>query len=53
MFFSKRVRPAGLQYGKRMTSSTSGSDKIVEKLADPDYVMRDDIQYSSHDIVTT
>jgi hypothetical protein len=36
-----------------MTSSASGTDKIVENLTDPDYVMRDDIHFSSDDIVTT
>jgi hypothetical protein len=36
-----------------MTSCVSGTDKIVEKLADPDHVMWDDIHYSSDDIVTT
>lgn len=36
-----------------MTSSVSGTDYIVEKLADLDYVMRDDIHFSSDDTVTT
>jgi hypothetical protein len=36
-----------------MTSSASGTDYIVEKLTDLDYVMRDDIHVSSDDTVTT
>jgi hypothetical protein len=36
-----------------MTPSASDTDYMVEKLADLDYIMRDDIHVSNDDTVTT